>query len=136
MNFGQSSLLGKSFTDSNNAAFVHNSLGFLFGNCLRALCAIFLKLQPMQMDLISNNQGIDKPLWFKPQINNKIIKLDPSILVSKHRGQRLSLHSFFKHIFVCVCSVVSNSLQPLPSRFLCPWTFPGNNTGVGCHFLL
>lgn len=62
MNFGQSSLLRKSFTDSNNIAFVHNSLVFLFGSCLRALCAKFLKLQPMKMDLISNNQGIDKSL--------------------------------------------------------------------------
>ena len=23
-----------------------------------------------------------------------------------------------------------------PSRLLCPWTSPGKNTGVGCHFLL
>ena len=23
-----------------------------------------------------------------------------------------------------------------PSRFLCPWDFPGKNPGVGCHFLL
>ena len=23
-----------------------------------------------------------------------------------------------------------------PIRFLCPWDFPGKNTGVGCHFLL
>ena len=23
-----------------------------------------------------------------------------------------------------------------PARLLCPWNFPGNNTGVGCHFLL
>ena len=40
---------------------------------------------------------------------------------------------------VCACSVVSNSLQPhglLPARLLCPWNFPGENTGVGCHFLL
>ena len=30
-------------------------------------------------------------------------------------------------------------LQPhglQPSRLLCPWDFPGKNTGVGCHFLL
>ena len=26
------------------------------------------------------------------------------------------------------------SLQP--TRLLCPWDFPGKNTGVGCHFLL
>ena len=37
------------------------------------------------------------------------------------------------------CSVVSESLQPhglKPTRLLCPWDFPGKNTGVGCHFLL
>ena len=31
-------------------------------------------------------------------------------------------------------SVMSDSLQPLglqPARFLCPWDFPGKNTGVG-----
>ena len=36
-------------------------------------------------------------------------------------------------------SVVSDSLRPhglWPTRFLCPWDFPGKNTGVGCHFLL
>ena len=37
------------------------------------------------------------------------------------------------------CSVVSNSLGPYGlylTRFLCPWSFPGENTGVCCHFLL
>ena len=49
---------------------------------------------------------------------------------------------FCEGVFVCVCvscSVVSNSLQPhglWPTRLLCPWDFPGKNTGVGCHFLL
>ena len=36
-------------------------------------------------------------------------------------------------------SVVSNSLQNnglQTTRLLCPWDFPGMNTGVGCHFLL
>ena len=35
--------------------------------------------------------------------------------------------------------VVSDSLQLLglqPARFLCPYNFPGKNSGVGCHFLL
>ena len=34
--------------------------------------------------------------------------------------------------------VVSNILQPYRlqlTRLLCPWDFPGKNTGVGCHFL-
>ena len=42
----------------------------------------------------------------------------------------------------CICvlshSVVSNSLRPhelQPARFLCPWNFPGKNTGAVCHFL-
>ena len=37
------------------------------------------------------------------------------------------------------CSVMSSSLRPhglYPARLLCPWDFPGKNTGVGCHFLL
>ena len=36
-------------------------------------------------------------------------------------------------------SVVSDYLQLrglYPARFLCPWDFPGKNTGVGFHFLL
>ena len=35
-----------------------------------------------------------------------------------------------------VCSVISNSLQPhglCPAKLLCPWNFPGKNTGAGCH---
>ena len=36
-------------------------------------------------------------------------------------------------------SVVSDSLGPRGlklTRLLCPWNFPGKNTGVGCHSLL
>ena len=43
-------------------------------------------------------------------------------------------------VCVCVsCSVMSDSLRPhglQPARLLRPWNSPGNNTGVGCHFLL
>ena len=34
---------------------------------------------------------------------------------------------------------MSDSVRPhrwQPTRLLCPWDFPGKNTGVGCHFLL
>ena len=38
---------------------------------------------------------------------------------------------------MCVCSVVSKTLcNPQPARLLCLWNFPGQNTGVGCRFLL
>ena len=43
-------------------------------------------------------------------------------------------------VCVCVigCSVMCNSLRPhglSPTRLLCPWSFPGKNIRVGCHFL-
>ena len=46
-----------------------------------------------------------------------------------------------ERVCVCarVCSVVSSSLRShglWPTRLLCPWNFPGKNTGVGSHFLL
>ena len=34
----------------------------------------------------------------------------------------------------CVNSVRPHRWQP--TRLPCPWDSPGNNTGVGCHFLL
>ena len=37
------------------------------------------------------------------------------------------------------CHVMSDSLQHhglRPTRLLCPWDFPGKDTGVGCHFHL
>ena len=40
---------------------------------------------------------------------------------------------------MCVYSAVSSSVQPdglWPSWLLCLWDFPGENIGVGCHFLL
>ena len=42
-------------------------------------------------------------------------------------------------IWALSCSVVSNSLQSQglsPTKLLCPWNFPGNNTRVSCPFLL
>ena len=51
------------------------------------------------------------------------------------------VQSYLSYICVCVLSysVMSKSLQPhglQPTRLLCPWNFPGKNTGMGCHFLL
>ena len=54
----------------------------------------------------------------------------------------------WNRFFRCCCSatkqllllsVVSDSLRPhglRPTGLLCPWNFPGKNTGVGCHVLL
>ena len=49
--------------------------------------------------------------------------------------EHLTLHSL---VCVCMCLVMSDSLQPCglsPTRLFCPWDFSGKNTGVGCHFL-
>ena len=45
---------------------------------------------------------------------------------------------------MCVCACMLSlqlclTLRPYglyPAKLLCPWDFPGKNTGVGCHFLL
>ena len=34
------------------------------------------------------------------------------------------------------CPILLQSHGLYPTRFLCPWNFPGKNTGVSCHFLL
>ena len=44
-------------------------------------------------------------------------------------------------IKICACMLRQSclTLQPCelkPARLLCPWDFPGKNTGVGCHCLL
>ena len=47
-----------------------------------------------------------------------------------------------KHFYVSLCSPIKSCLilcDPMdcsPTRLLCPWDFPGKNTGVSCHFLL
>ena len=37
---------------------------------------------------------------------------------------------------LCVLAQSCPILGDPMSRLLCPWDFPGKNTGVGCHFLL
>ena len=34
------------------------------------------------------------------------------------------------------CLTLCDPMDCKPTRLLCPWDFPGKNTGVGCHFLL
>ena len=51
-------------------------------------------------------------------------------------------HSIHTIAYVCVHAKSLQSYLTLchfmdqPTRFLCPWDFPGKNTGVGCHFFL
>ena len=43
-------------------------------------------------------------------------------------------NSMLVYLLSCVQLLQVQGLQP--ARLLCPWDFPGKNTGVGCHFLL
>ena len=35
-----------------------------------------------------------------------------------------------------LCPTLLRPHRQQPTRLLCPWDYPGKNTGVGCHFLL
>ena len=39
-----------------------------------------------------------------------------------------------RSVCICACSVASDSVTPWTHQIL--WDFPGNNTGMHCHFLL
>ena len=86
-------------------------------------------------------------------LSKRLSRVFSSTTVWKHQSLALSLlygpalHEQYGkpppelHTFnvLCSCSVTSDSLQPhglQPATVLCPWKFPGRNTGVGCHFLL
>ena len=67
---------------------------------------------------------------------------NPLCLVSSSLPPDLWQPLFFYCFHVCCAlshSVMSYSLQPhglWPIRMVYPWSFPGKNAGVGCHFLL
>ena len=81
-----------------------------------------------------------------------ISKLKDFVFVYLHKANLLvALESAFMvllHGWMLACSVPKSCLTlcdqshtrlPLdsqPTRLLCPWDFPGKNTGLGCHFLL
>ena len=49
------------------------------------------------------------------------------------------MNRYFSKGDMHVCSVISDFLRPhglQPTSLLCPWDFPGKNTGMGCCFLL
>ena len=64
----------------------------------------------------------------------------PTLLLLPSKATTKDIHSP-DHKYSCCCSVASrsNALRPhglQHTRLLCPWDFPGKNTGVGWHFLL
>ena len=83
------------------------------------------------------------PLWPNPLISRYLPLFRNQLIlpwgVSKGTCDLFSL-PWLQLCYVRVSrSVVPDSLRPhglQSTRFLCPWDFPGKDTGVGCHFLL
>ena len=66
-------------------------------------------------------------IWARAgQASHPLIQL---LNTSGHRGLRSSHAQWLNR----VQPLWPHGLQPI--RLLCPWDFPGKNTGVGCHFL-
>ena len=49
-------------------------------------------------------------------------------------GSQRAGHDWATELVVFSCKVMPTLLWP--TRLLCPWNYPGKNTGVGCHFPL
>ena len=63
-----------------------------------------------------------------------------TFLCSKLKGKLHYYRNSITFSFSYLCSVTQSCptlCDPMePTRLLCPWNFPGKNTGVGCHLLL
>ena len=63
-----------------------------------------------------------------------------TFLCSKLKGKLHYYRNSITFSFSYLCSVTQSCptlCDPMePTRLLCPWNFPGKNTGVVCHFLL
>ena len=78
-------------------------------------------------------------IWVIYKILPKICSHEYKVKTSKHK--KISIHSLIASIilFVIHACLVAQSCPPhglWPIGLLCPWSSPGKNTGVGCHFLL
>ena len=73
---------------------------------------------------------------------NKLV-LEPLSVLEPMRNTRVISEAIFHCLFVVVSLflvtksslTLCNSVDRGPARLLCPWDFPGKNTGVGDHFL-
>ena len=53
-----------------------------------------------------------------------------------HKGNQPYLPLDFRYVCELGCICLFMTLWTVAARLLCPWDFPGKNTGAGCHFLL
>ena len=85
--------------------------------------SVYFRLRPQHAHVFNGNKHFTKQqLSLEKEIHFHILySVHPMLL----RG---ALHA---------CSLVQSFrlCAPPPTRLLCPWDFPGKNTGVSCHFL-
>ena len=77
-------------------------------------------------------------LFYIPPYSTKGIEVTNKTTLTQ-KAKINALRELERRDQVCAHSVMSDSLQPhglWPTRLLCPWDFPGKNTGMGCHVLL
>ena len=85
-------------------------------SCMVTLCIIFWVIAIFHESIIWSHHNTEEP--------------PPQIWV-----QWISQAATCEVLVVQLCLTLRpHGLQP--TRLLCPWDFPGKDTGVGCHFLL
>ena len=132
---------------------IHTLKGFVIVN--KAEVDVFMELScffydPTDSDnLISDSSAFSKsslnnmkrPSYYRWQFPSAFIIPGPSIRQVKPMATAQSTLKVCKldKVLCSVISDISNTWQPQglqPTRLLCPWDFTGQNTRVGCHFLL
>ena len=76
-----------------------------------------------------NEASCWRSLTFSPYFSRPLLQW----LLLRHHFFATSKNSL--KLACCCCLVAKSCLILLPTRLLCPWNFPGKNTGVSCHFL-
>ena len=81
----------------------------------------------MNFGLVANGSILTIRSYYAEECSYRQLFLPPI----SYKGQVLFVFS------ICSLYRVPSHFLPDPiARLLCPWNFPGKNTGVGCHFLL
>ena len=77
--------------------------------------------------------------YFSCNLSHEIDIISLMPLFMRRKNILLRCYSRALKLLLFSRQVISDSLWSRglsPARLLCPWNFPGKNTGVGCHFLL
>ena len=113
----------------------HSKLGKVYVKAIYCHSTYLTYIQSTSMQ----NAGLDEAqvrIKIPGRNINNLRYADDTTLIAEGEEELKSLLMKVK----CVSRpVLSNSLQPhglYSTRILCPWNFPGKNTGVGCHILL